>query len=60
MKKNLPIKELKTLFYNAGKIDEYNTKFLFLDSLSEAAIANYNSSMKIPSSIRNTEEYGLS
>lgn len=57
MKKNLPIKELKTLFYNAGKIDEFNTKFLFLDSLSEAAITNYNSSMRIPSSIRNTEEY---
>jgi hypothetical protein len=57
MKKNLPIKELKTLFYNSGMMDEFNKKFLFLDSLSEAVIANYDNSIKFPEFIKSSEEY---
>lgn len=57
MKKNLPIEDLKKRFKEAGMIEEFKNKFLFIDALSEAAITNYDRSLNIPNEIKSTDEF---
>lgn len=57
MKKNLPIEDLKKRFKEAGMIEKFNNKFLFIDALSEAAISNYDKTLMIPGEIMATDEF---
>lgn len=56
MKKNLPIDDLKKQLRDIGR-PELIKEILFLDSVSESAIMNYNGRMKIPYGIKKTDEY---
>ena len=51
MKKNLPIDDLKKQLRDIGR-PELIKEILFLDSVSESAIMNYNGRMKIPYGIK--------
>jgi len=59
LKKNLPIKDLRDRFDAAGKLSEFDEKFLFIDSISEAILSNYSNSIakEIPAEITKTKEY---
>ncbi len=59
LKKNLPQKELREFFARAGKLTEFQEKFLFLDSNSESAVTNFTDAVQnaIPDDIRKTDEY---
>lgn len=59
LKKNLPIKDLKDLFIEAGELDKFNEKFLFIDSNADCVIDNLTSEIinEIPSEIKKTDEY---
>lgn len=59
LKKNLPIEELKNWFKEAGQLDEFNKKFLFIDANADCVIDGLTSEIinEIPSEIKKTDEY---
>ena len=59
LKKNLPIEELKKLFTEAGQLDKFNEKFLFIDANADCVIDGLTSEIinEIPSEIKKTDEY---
>ena len=46
LKKNLPEKKLRKLFEDNGRKDEFEQKFLYLNSNAELAIEGYKNSQK--------------
>ena len=59
LKKNLPIAELEKWFYDAGKLDLFQEKFLFIDSNVDCAVEHLTENVRnsIPSDIKKTDEY---
>lgn len=59
LKKNLPIEELKKWFTEAGQLDKFNEKFLFIDANVDCVIDGLTSEIinEIPSEIKKTDEY---
>lgn len=59
LKKNLPINDLKKQFEEAGQLDIFNKKFLFIDSNADCVIENISSEIikEIPSEIKKTDVY---
>lgn len=59
LKKNLPVEELKNWFTEAGQLDAFNEKFLFIDANADCVIDGLTSEIinEIPSEIKKTDEY---
>ena len=59
LKKNLPTAELEKRFKDAGKLDVFKEKFLFIDSNVDCVIDHLTDEVKtsIPAEIKRTEEY---
>lgn len=59
LKKNLPIRELEERFREAGKIELFKEKFLFIDSNVDCVIEHFTEETKkaIPFDIAKTDEY---
>lgn len=59
LKKNLPSEELRRRFAKAGKLDEFNAKFLFIDSNADCVVDGLTAEIidEIPIEIRRTDEY---
>lgn len=59
LKKNLPIDDLKGFFQDAEMLTQFDEKFLFIDSTSEAVLAGYTETLEkeIPAEITKTEEF---
>lgn len=59
LKKNLPICELRNQFEKAGKLNEFNKKFLFINANADCVINGLISDIinEIPSEIKKTNEY---
>lgn len=58
LKKNLPTEEFRSWFADAGQLDKFNEKFLFIDSNVDCVIDHLTSELidEIPSDIQNTDE----
>lgn len=60
LKKNLPEKQLRDLFERNGRKEEFEQKFLFLNSNAELAIEGYNKNpnimLKVPPEIQKLDE----
>ncbi|MBQ8928376.1 MAG: hypothetical protein IJ055_08925 [Oscillospiraceae bacterium] len=59
LKKNLPIQELRAHFEQAGKLSQFEEKFLFIDSNSESVLTHFTEALarEIPLPITKTEEF---
>lgn len=59
LKKNLPTEELRNWFAQAGQLDKFNEKFLFIDANADCVIDGLTSEIinEIPSEIKKTDEY---
>lgn len=59
LKKNLPIEDLRAWFVQAGQLDKFKDKFLFIDANSDCVIDNLTNEIidEIPSEIKKTDEY---
>ena len=59
LKKNLPIEDLRSRFENAGRLQDFEEKFLFIDSNIDTVIDNLTETVKqeIPNEIKKTDEY---
>lgn len=59
LKKNLPVKELRERFEKAGLYNEFDEKFLFIDSNADCVIENLTDDVikSIPFEIRKTDYY---
>ena len=58
LKKNLPTEEFRSWFADAGQLDKFNEKFLFIDSNVDCVIYYLTSELidEIRSDIQNTDE----
>lgn len=59
LKKNLPSKELEKFFANAGQLDKFKEKFLFIDANTDCVIDKLSNTIieNIPKEIKKTDEY---